>query len=74
MNTLYYGYNLKILREYIKDETINLVYLDTPFNFNRDYNVLFKDESGKKVQMPPSSITFKQVEKIKQTDEQHRLF
>ena len=74
MNTLYYGYNLKILREYIKDETINLVYLDTPFNFNRDYNVLFKDESGKKVQMPPSSITLKQVEKIKQTDEQHRLF
>src|SRR2546427_3245674 len=46
MNTLYYGDNLKILREYIKDETVDLVYLDPPFNSNRNYNVLFKDESG----------------------------
>jgi len=47
MNTLYYGDNLKILREYIKDETVDLCYLDPPFNSNRNYNVLFKDESGK---------------------------
>ena len=46
MNTLYYGDNLKILRDYIKDETVDLVYLDPPFNSNRNYNVLFKDESG----------------------------
>ena len=46
MNTLYYGDNLKILREYIKDETVDLIYLDPPFNSNRNYNVLFKDESG----------------------------
>lgn len=46
MNTLYYGDNLKILREYVKDETVDLVYLDPPFNSNRNYNVLFKDESG----------------------------
>lgn len=45
-NTLYYGDNLKVLREYIKDETIDLIYLDPPFNSNRSYNVLFKDESG----------------------------
>ena len=45
-NTLYYGDNLKILREYIHDESIDLVYLDPPFNSNRSYNVLFKDESG----------------------------
>jgi len=45
MNTLYYGDNLKILREYIKDESVDLVYLDPPFNSNRNYNVLFKDES-----------------------------
>ena len=44
MNTLYYGDNLKILRDYIKDETVDLVYLDPPFNSNRNYNVLFKDE------------------------------
>lgn len=46
MNTLYYGDNLKILREYVKTETVDLVYLDPPFNSNRNYNVLFKDESG----------------------------
>jgi site-specific DNA-methyltransferase (adenine-specific) len=46
MNTLYYGDNLNILREYIADESIDLIYLDPPFNSNRNYNVLFKDESG----------------------------
>jgi site-specific DNA-methyltransferase (adenine-specific) len=45
-NTLYYGDNLPILREYIADESIDLVYLDPPFNSSRTYNVLFKDESG----------------------------
>ena len=46
MNTLYYGDNLKILRDYIKDESVDLVYLDPPFNSNRNYNVLFRNESG----------------------------
>ncbi len=46
MNTLYYGDNLRILREYIKDETVDLIYLDPPYNSNRNYNVLFRDESG----------------------------
>lgn len=50
MNTLYYGDNLKILREYIADATVDLVYLDPPFNSNRSYNVLFKDESGEESQ------------------------
>lgn len=45
-NTLYYGDNLKVLREHIKDDSIDLIYLDPPFNSNRSYNVLFKDESG----------------------------
>ena len=45
-NTLYYGDNLDILREYIPDESVDLVYLDPPFNSNRNYSVLFKDESG----------------------------
>jgi site-specific DNA-methyltransferase (adenine-specific) len=45
-NTLYYGDNLNILRDYISDESIDLIYLDPPFNSNRSYNVLFKDESG----------------------------
>ncbi len=45
-NTLFYGDNLNILREYISDESVDLIYLDPPFNSNRNYNVLFKDESG----------------------------
>jgi site-specific DNA-methyltransferase (adenine-specific) len=46
MNTLYYGDNLGILRRYIKDETVDLVYLDPPFKSNRDYNVLFREHNG----------------------------
>jgi site-specific DNA-methyltransferase (adenine-specific) len=46
-NTLFYGDNLPILREHIADESVDLVYLDPPFNSNRSYNVLFKEESGK---------------------------
>jgi len=45
-NTLFYGDNLDILREYVPDESVDLIYLDPPFNSNRSYNVLFKDESG----------------------------
>ncbi|MBN1889644.1 MAG: hypothetical protein JW850_16730, partial [Thermoflexales bacterium] len=45
-NTLFYGDNLAILREYIQDTSVDLVYLDPPFNSNRSYNVLFRDESG----------------------------
>ncbi len=46
MNTLYYGDNLDILRHYVKDESVDLVYLDPPFNSNADYNVLFAEQDG----------------------------
>lgn len=49
-NTLYYGDNLPILREHISDELVDLIYLDPPFNSNRSYNVLFKDESGQEAE------------------------
>lgn len=45
-NTLFYGDNLPILREHIPDESVDLIYLDPPFNSSRSYNVLFKDERG----------------------------
>ena len=45
-NVLYYGDNLDILRRYIKDETIDLIYLDPPFKSNQDYNILFKERNG----------------------------
>lgn len=47
-NTLYYGDNLDILRRYVKDESIDLIYLDPPFNSNANYNVLFEDFKGSK--------------------------
>lgn len=47
MNTLYYGDNLDILQRYIKDESVDLVYLDPPFNSNANYNVLFAQKDGK---------------------------
>lgn len=46
MNTLYYGDNLDILRKYITDESVDLIYLDPPFNSKRAYNVIFQDKTG----------------------------
>ena len=47
-NRLYYGDNLDVLRsrEYFPDGCVDLIYLDPPFNSNRNYNVLFKSEGG----------------------------
>jgi adenine specific DNA methylase Mod len=44
--TLYYGDNLEMLRRYIKDDSVDLVYLDPPFKSNQDYNVLFAEQDG----------------------------
>ena len=45
-STLYYGDNLDILRRYIDDESVDLIYLDPPFNSNADYNLLFAEKDG----------------------------
>ena len=45
-DTLFFGDNLAVLREHIGDESVDLVYLDPPFNSNANYNVLFKAPSG----------------------------
>ena len=45
-NKLYYGDNLDVLQRYVKDETVDLVYLDPPFNSRQDYNVLFAEKDG----------------------------
>jgi site-specific DNA-methyltransferase (adenine-specific) len=45
-NKLYYGDNLEVLQRYVKDESVDLVYLDPPFNSRQDYNVLFAEKDG----------------------------
>ena len=45
-NHLYYGDNLDVLRESIRDESVDLIYLDPPFNSNATYNILFRAPSG----------------------------
>ena len=55
-SVLYYGDNLDILRRSLPDASVDLVYLDPPFNSNRDDNVIFRDESGNRsdAQLLPS--------------------
>ncbi len=45
-NTLYYGDNLSVLREHVEDDSVDLIYLDPPFNSSRNYNLLFKQVKG----------------------------
>jgi DNA modification methylase len=46
-NKLYYGDNLDILKRYVKDESVDLIYLDPPFNSNQDYNAFLPEQNGK---------------------------
>ena len=46
MNQLFYGDNLHVLREHLADESVDLIYLDPPFNSKRDYNLLFRSPKG----------------------------
>jgi site-specific DNA-methyltransferase (adenine-specific) len=48
MNHLYFGDNLDVIQRYIKDESVDLIYLDPPFNSNASYNVLFAEQDGTK--------------------------
>ncbi len=45
-NTFCYGDNWQVLREHLADESVDLVYLDPPFNSNASYNVRFREKSG----------------------------
>lgn len=47
MNKLYFGDNLHVLRKYIRDESVDIIYLDPPFNSNVEYNLLFKAPSAR---------------------------
>lgn len=56
-NALYYGDNLEVMREHIADESVDLVYLDPPFNSSRDYNVLFKQAKKDENQAQMTAFT-----------------
>jgi len=53
-NKLFFGDNLEIMRDHIADESVDLIYLDPPFNSQATYNVLFKEKDGKQ---SPAQIT-----------------
>lgn len=57
-NTLFYGDNLPILREYIANESVDLVYLDPPFNSKRTYNQTFKQAQRVKEEGPQQGELF----------------
>jgi site-specific DNA-methyltransferase (adenine-specific) len=76
-NCLYYGDNLTVLREHIKDESVDLIYLDPPFNSRQDYNVLFAERDGtrldgKKIDYPRYVVdaTFKKAPKSRKAAEE----
>src|SRR5580700_2116316 len=48
MNTLFYGDNLDVLRQHVADATVDLVYLDPPFQSGKDYNVIFESRRGER--------------------------
>ena len=56
-NTLYYGDNLEILRQHVAAESVDLVYLDPPFNSNASYNVPFRERSGEESQAQIHAFT-----------------
>src|SRR2546422_2889877 len=53
-NKLYFGDDLKTLRDYVEHASVDLIYLDPPFNSSATYNVLFKEKSGHHPLVPSS--------------------
>ena len=64
-NLLFYGDNLEVLKFHVKDESVDLVYLDPPFNSNATYNVLFHDKIG--------ISSSAQIKAFEDRSRQHRL-
>ena len=60
-NKLFFGDNLEVLRQHIPVGSVDLIYLDPPFNSNATYNMLFKEPSGEQsaAQIPAFEDTWK---------------
>lgn len=50
MNKLYFGDNLDVLQQHIKDATVDLIYLDPPFNKKSTFNILYRSPVGEDAQ------------------------
>src|SRR3954468_20501147 len=50
MNRLYFGDNLEVLQKHLADETVDLIYLDPPFNKKSTFNILYKSPVGEDAQ------------------------
>lgn len=82
MNRLYYGDNLTVLREHITDESVDLVYLDPPFNARRVPKIqimtieglLSGQESPKYPDLSRGSLSFKKAKAESEVGEQGKLF
>ena len=55
-NRLYFGDNLDILRRQVPDASVDLIYLDPPFNSNATYNVLFKKDVAQSPRTGPAAF------------------
>ncbi|MCH9011160.1 MAG: site-specific DNA-methyltransferase, partial [Chloroflexi bacterium] len=68
-NALYYGDNLQVLRDHIPDESVDLIYLDPPFNSNASYNVLFRERTGEEspAQIKAFTDTWKWTQETERT-------
>jgi site-specific DNA-methyltransferase (adenine-specific) len=60
LNRIYHGDNLDVLREHIRDESVDLIYLDPPFNSQANYSVLYREPTGEhsKVQVEAFADTW----------------
>jgi len=70
MATLYYGDNLHILRHHLADESVDLVYLDPPFNSAQNYNAFFQEKDGSAASLDE---TFKKAPAAKRVSGQNEL-
>ena len=64
-NKLFYGDNLEVLRGELADESVDLIYLDPPFNSNANYNVLFKSRTGEGSDAQITAFEYDTVERLK---------
>ena len=67
LNQLFYGDNLAVLRDYIPDQSVDLIYLDPPFNSRQDYNVLFDRKISKSRNIDAGARSASQITAFKDT-------